>query len=118
MRPLNPVQIVEYVSPAGDSPFGNWFDDLDAPVAARVAAALARLAQGSWSHVKGLGDGVHELRLDVGPGYRVYFGVEGANVVILLAGGSKARQQADIGRAKELWRFLKRRGRMGNLQWH
>lgn len=113
-----PVRIVEYVDHAGHSPFGEWFDDLDAVVAARVTAGLTRLAQGSWSNVKSLGDGVHELRLDFGPGYRVYFGIQGSSVVILLGGGHKARQQRDIDRAKQLWRSAKARQDGDPAQWH
>ena len=52
---------------------------------------------------KGVGEGVLELRLDFGPGYRIYFAKEGEAIVILLGGGSKKRQQQDIAAAKELW---------------
>jgi putative addiction module killer protein len=74
---LVPLEIIEFVDSSGRSPFRHWFDNLDATAAARVTAALARLALGSWSHVKSVGEGLQELRLDVGPGYRVYFGVPG-----------------------------------------
>lgn len=104
MRPSSPVEIVEYIEASGKSPFSRWFDRLDAVVAARLTAALARLALGSWSHVRSVGDGVHELRIDVGPGYRVYLGVETQRIVVLLGGGTKRRQQADIERAKAAWR--------------
>lgn len=115
---IKPAQIIEYVAKTGESPFGLWFDSLDAVVAARLAAALARLAQGSWSHVRSVGSGVHELRLDVGPGYRVYFGIEGQRAVILLGGGTKRRQQADIERAVVAWRTALRHGREGGVRWH
>jgi putative addiction module killer protein len=66
---------------------------------------------GNLASVKSVGAGVQELRINFGPGYRVYFGWDGEEVVVLLAGGSKKRQQADIERAKELWREFKGRRR-------
>lgn len=78
---------------------------------ARVAIALERLVHGNLSSVKSLGAGVRELRIDFGPGYRVYFGWDGQTLIILLAGGSKKRQQADIERAKEMWKEFKQRKR-------
>jgi putative addiction module killer protein len=66
---------------------------------------------GNFSAAKAIGAGVSELRMDFGPGYRVYFGKDGEQLVILLAGGSKKRQQADIEAAKALWADYKRRKR-------
>jgi putative addiction module killer protein len=83
---------------------------------ARVAIALERLEHGNLSSVKSVGAGVQELRIDFGPGYRIYFGWDGLRLVILLAGGSKKRQQGDIERAKELWQECKARKREGS--WH
>lgn len=62
---------------------------------------------GNFSSVKGVGAGVFELRLDFGPGYRIYFGKDGDQIVILLGGGTKKRQQADLERAQELWQEYK-----------
>lgn len=118
MKPLASLEIIEFVDPSGRSPFRHWFDGLDAVVAARVTAALARLALGNWSHVKSVGEGVQELRLDFGAGYRVYFGVHGRRVVILLGGGTKRRQQADIERAQRTWQQLQRRKDIGGMKWH
>jgi len=69
------------------------------------------LESGNFSLAKSVGTGVFELRLDFGPGYRVYFGKDGDRLVILLAGGSKKRQQADIDAAKSFWAEYKRRKR-------
>ena len=69
------------------------------------------MEQGNFSNVKGVGAGVYEYRIDFGPGYRVYFGKDGDYLVILLAGGTKKRQHADIAAAKEYWRDYKRRKR-------
>ena len=118
MQPLVPLEIIEFVDPSGASPFHHWFDSLDAVVAARVTTALARLALGNWSHVKSVGGGVQELRLDFGPGYRVYFGIHGQRVVILLGGGTKRRQQADIERARRIWQQVRRRDDPGGMKWH
>jgi putative addiction module killer protein len=67
------------------------------------------LSLGNFSNVKGVGAGVFEVRLDFGPGYRVYFGKDGDTLVILLGGGTKKRQQDDIEAAHERWRDYKKR---------
>jgi putative addiction module killer protein len=92
------------VTSDGRVPFDRWFDAL---AAAKVTTALFRLAQGNTSNVKGLAGGISELRIDFGPGYRVYFGRDGEVLVILLAGGTKQRQQEDIDTAKARWRDYK-----------
>jgi putative addiction module killer protein len=76
-----------------------------------VIAAVLRMESGNFSAAKSAGAGVSELRLDFGPGYRVYFGKDGEQLVILLAGGSKKRQQADIETAQALWAEYKIRKR-------
>jgi putative addiction module killer protein len=78
---------------------------------ARVAVALSKLEHGNFSSAKGVGGGVFELRLDFGPGYRVYFGKDGETIVILLGGGTKKRQQADIEAARALWHEYKQQKR-------
>ncbi len=87
----------------GSSPFGKWFSELDANAAAKVTTALYRMEQGNLSNVKPVGKGVLEYRIDFGPGYRIYFGQEGAELIILLSGGSKRTQSKDIKRAQTLW---------------
>jgi putative addiction module killer protein len=74
---------------------------------ARVTRAIARLEQGNFSNVKSVGEGVLEYRIDFGPGYRVYFGRDGEALVILLTGGTKKRQQRDIGAAHGYWQTYK-----------
>lgn len=103
------VAIREYLDDRGRSPFAAWFDDLDPRAAARVTTALARMGQGNFSSVKGVGGGVLESRIDTGPGYRIYFGKDGDAIVILLAGGTKRRQQGDIADAHARWADYKRR---------
>ncbi len=70
---------------------------------ARISVAVFRLEAGNFSAAKSVGAGVFELRLFFGPGYRVYFGKDGERLVILLGGGTKKRQQADIEAAQLLW---------------
>ena len=85
------IEVREYTDVRGRSPFQQWFEDLDARAAAKVTVALTRLEQGNVSNVKGVGGGVLELRIDYGPGYRVYFGKDGGHLGILLGGWTKRR---------------------------
>jgi putative addiction module killer protein len=96
-------EIREYTSD-GHSPFAEWFDDLDAVTAARVDRYLRRLEVGNFGAAKALREGVFELRLDFGPGYRMYYGRDGNTIIVLLGGGSKRRQDADIAAAVERWK--------------
>lgn len=105
------LAIREYLDGKGVSPFGEWFEGLDAVVAAKITVVLSRMSQGNLSNVKGVGEGVLEYRLDFGPGYRVYFGRDGDVLLILLAGGTKRRQQNDIESARSRWMDYKRRRR-------
>jgi putative addiction module killer protein len=83
--------------------FDRWLRDLrDIRAAARVQARLDRMASGNPGDVKAVGDGVSEMRLDYGPGYRVYFMRRGSLIVILLCGGDKSTQEKDIVRAKRI----------------
>ena len=85
-------------------PFSEWFDNLgDIKAQQRIDSRLARVRLGNFGDAKPVGGGLHELRLDFGPGYRIYFGQEGRTVVVLLCGGDKSSQQRDIERAKLFW---------------
>ena len=108
MVPID-MDVLEYLTPDGRSPFGAWFEELDPQAAAKVTIAVTRIGQGNLSNVKGVGAGAFEYRLNFGPGYRVYFGKDGETVVILLAGGTKKRQQADIETAQARWQDYKDR---------
>ena len=109
MLPYRMVDVREYLDNAGHSPFGAWFERLNAPAAAKVTTALARIRQDNFSNAKGVGTGVYEFTINFGPGYRVYFGKGGDRLVILLGGGSKKRQQRDIEEAIERWQDYKQR---------
>jgi putative addiction module killer protein len=103
------VEIREYNDCVGRSPYGTWFEQLNAQAAAKVAVALTRLTLGNFSNVKGVGSGLLECRIDFGPGYRVYLGKDGDRLVILLGGGTKKRQQHDIRTALSYWQDYKER---------
>ena len=103
------VEVLEYLDQKGNSPFADWFNALDAQAAVKVSTAQTKLGLGNWSNVKGVGAGVYERVIDFGPGYRIYFGKDGDKVVILLAGGTKKRQDTDIINAKERWQDYKQR---------
>jgi putative addiction module killer protein len=95
-------EIREYAE-NGRSPYGDWFEGLDDVTALRVQRDLRRLEAGNFGSVKVLQQGVFEVRMDFGPGYRVYFGRHDHTIIVLLGGGSKRRQDADIAAAIERW---------------
>lgn len=105
------LEVREYVDARGRNPFARWFNRLDTHAAARVTTALYRLEQGNLSNAKGVGGGVIEYRIDFGPGYRVYFGRDGDALIVLLGGGTKARQQRDIEAANKRWQEYRQRKR-------
>ena len=104
MTAVRERELVEYIDPAGRNLFREWLDSLkDVRARVRIDARLLRVRLGNLGDAKSVGDGVHELRVSFGPGYRVYFGVDGPRIVVLLMGGDKSSQRSDIRRAKELW---------------
>jgi putative addiction module killer protein len=107
------IEVVQYETETGACPFADWFESLESRAALKVRTALARMAAGNFGDVTPVGDGVSERRIDFGPGYRVYFGQDGARLVILLVGGTKKRQQRDIDQAKAYWNDYKRRKQKG-----
>ena len=113
MLPSMTIEVREYLDRSGRSPFGVWSDRLTRPAAVKVAAALARMQQGNLSNAKGVGAGVHEYRIDFGPGYRIYFGKDGDRLIILVGCGMKKRQREDIDTAHARWRDYKLRKAAG-----
>jgi putative addiction module killer protein len=94
------IRLRHYLTADGRDPFGSWLRRLrDLNARARVELRLARLERGLFGDCKPVGEGVSELRIDWGPGYRVYFCRDGDAVVILLAGGDKRTQAKDIANA-------------------
>ena len=92
----------------GEVPFDRWFGALkDIRLQVAIDAQIARLRAGNFGDVKSVGDGVQELRIDKGPGLRIYIAMHGAKLVILLGGGDKSTQARDITRAKQFWNDFK-----------
>jgi len=98
-----PREILVCQDESGHEPFTDWLNGLDVQTRARVRVRIDRLEGGLFGDVEPVGEGVSELRLDFGPGYRVYFGQKGVEIH-LLSGGSKQGQQKDIREAKKFWR--------------
>ncbi len=88
----------------GKIPFESWYDNLDRLMQRAIDARLTRLAVGNFGDHKSVGAGVFELRIPKGPGLRIYYGLRGAELVVLIGGGNKGSQKRDIDKAKELWR--------------
>ncbi|MCV0396234.1 MAG: type II toxin-antitoxin system RelE/ParE family toxin [Rhizobiaceae bacterium] len=103
------MNLVEYVDDRGRSPFGEWFDRLPPATAARIVTGLARMEAENLTNAKAIGGGVSEYRMDFGPGFRIYFGRDGKELILLLAGGTKRRQDADIRAAQRRWQDYKAR---------
>jgi putative addiction module killer protein len=97
-------KVIYYVTERGSSPFEDWFKKLDKLAKAIVIRLIQRVASGGAKKaIKSLKDGIFEIKIPHGPGYRVYFGEDGDEVIILLIGGDKKTQSRDIEKAKEYW---------------
>lgn len=104
------VELRYYQTSAGGQPFVEWMQGLnDRQARTRIEARLARVAVGNLGDVEPVGEGVLELRIDWGPGYRVYFSRLGKVIVLLLCGGDKRKRQRDIKRAKAYFEDYKAR---------
>ena len=105
------MELRTYRTDAGRAPFEDWFADLDRAAASRVSQALRRMGQGHLGNAKPVGADVSEFRIDFGPGYRVYYGRDGQEIILLLIGGDKRRQQRDIDAAITFWQDYRREKR-------
>ena len=105
------IEIRRYVTRAGKDLIGDWLAGLDANLRARIAVRIDRASLGNFGDCKSLREGVSELRIDWGPGYRVYYALLGRTCVLLLCGGVKRRQASDINRAIECLHDYKERTR-------
>ena len=97
------LRVVEYVTDDARIPFREWLEKLDSATRARIQARVFRFSTGNLGDHKAVGNGLHEARVMFGPGYRIYFGKHGRELVVLLVGGDKSTQGRDIGRAQECW---------------
>lgn len=103
-------QLLEYLTEDGENPFHNWLSSrIDRAARARIRVRLNRVRLGNFGDCKPVGKGVNELRVNYGPGYRIYYGKSKKTIVILLCGGSKKSQSRDILLAQEYWADFKRR---------
>jgi putative addiction module killer protein len=109
------LQVLYYQTADEKRPIEEWLDELRADRRARAAilVRIDRMERGLIGDWKSVGGGVGELRIDFGPGYRVYFGRDGMTVVVLLCGGYKGTQSRDIGKARQYWRDYEKRKRSG-----
>ena len=103
------IEVVVYETEAGKRPFAAWFAALNAPAALKVRTGVARMSHENFSNVTSVGQGVREYKINFGPGYRIYFAMDGETLVVLLGGGTKKRQSRDIENAQVAWTTYKRR---------
>ena len=107
-----------YVTESGSSPYDEWFSSLDAVTARRILQNVLRMAVGNFANCKPIESahvrGVFERVIDFGPGYRVYYGLDGATVVLLLVGGSKRTQRRDVEKALSYWQEYNNRKESSN----
>ena len=109
MVEVSDKQVENYVRSDGRCPFEDWMNSLrDERARARIRTRIARVRLGNLGNCEPVGNGVLELKIDYGPGYRVYFGQVGTKLVILLCGGDKSSQSKDIRRAIEYWEDYKK----------
>ena len=98
-------RISYYADEQGNKPFREWLSGLrDQLAVVRSRARLTRLRAGNFGDTRSVGTGVYELKIDHGPGYRVYYALDGATVVLLLCGGDKRSQQRDIETPRRFWK--------------
>lgn len=116
-QPIVPKEIIIYADANGTEPFTNWLYGLkDRQARKRIETRLLRLEQGNYGDCEPVGEGVSELRLFFGPGYRVYFGEDKENIVVLLCGGDKSSQSRDIATAKDYWKEHKSHANPSKIQ--
>jgi putative addiction module killer protein len=101
------VKILYYTSRNQKMPFAEWFRGLDSTTKDIIYDRLEKVKIGYLGDYKNLGEGVFELRVHVGPGYRIYFGLDGKEIILLLCAGDKSSQTKDIRKAKFFWEDYK-----------
>ena len=103
-------EVRNYITPEGRNPFRQWLTQLrDKRTRANIQRRIARLQEGNFGDCKRLGSDLYELRINYGPGYRIYFGTLTSHIVILLCGGQKRTQQRDIASARNYWNEIRSR---------
>ncbi len=108
--PVEQKQVDIYLDRNGDAPYSRWINCLaDLKGRAKIRERIARVRLGNIGDCEPVGEGVSELRIHYGPGYRIYFGQEESKIVVLISGGSKRTQKKDIKTAKLLWKDYQER---------
>lgn len=102
-KEIYPRTVLIYSTPNQQEPFISWLESLDSTTQTRIRQRIRRLELGNIGDCKSVGEGVSEMRLSFGSGYRIYFGEHQKTLVILLLGGDKSTQNKDIKKAKEYW---------------
>lgn len=109
-----PYTIAYYLTETGGKPFKEWLDGLkDISARQKVRIRLDRVRLGNLGRNRSVGEGVYELKIDYGPGYRVYYAIEKKASILLLIGGDKSSQDRDIALARKYWQDHKRRRKHG-----
>lgn len=109
-----PYTIAYYLTETGKKPFKAWLEKLkDINARAKIRVRLDRVRLGMLGDNRFVGEGVYELKIDHGPGYRVYYAREGKNIILLLLGGDKSKQGKDIAQAQAYWQDHQRRLKHG-----
>jgi putative addiction module killer protein len=103
------LKLITYTTSTGKEPFSIWLQGLDRKDRSIIITRIGRVRLGNFGDCKSIkdGEGILELRIDYGPGYRIYFGRKGTTVIVLLIGGDKGSQTKDITKAKLYWRTFK-----------
>lgn len=104
---VQPFTVKFYRDLKGSVPFLDWFESLQDRIArAKIKVRLDRLERGHFGNYRSVGRGVYELKVNFGPGYRLYYGVYGKNIILLLCGGDKSSQNRDIQKAHDHWQLF------------
>ena len=101
---MDSIELELYALPSGKEPYTEWELRLSKDAQAIVSTRLARIRGGNFGDSKSISKGVYELRIQYGPGYRIYYGKRGKTIVILLCGGDKSSQKKDIRKAEDYWK--------------
>lgn len=102
---ISPIEILEYQNDEGKCPFLLWMNSLrDIQARAIIRKRLNRIRIGNLGVVRNLGEGIWEIKIDFGPGYRIYYGEDGKKIIVILCAGDKKSQNRDIVTAKKYWK--------------
>lgn len=104
-------ELENYVRKSGRVPVDDWLADMNPQARVKIRSKVNRLRYGNFSDCEPVGKGLSELKINYGPGFRVYFGHKNMKILLLLCGGDKSSQSSDIRKAHELWDEFKNRSK-------